>query len=79
MKDDEWFSGPPPSPGWWPASINKDPEAFRWYDPAGWWSEAAFSYQSAGRIARMARIKTALQKAVRWRHRPADWPERSRT
>jgi hypothetical protein len=32
----KWHSGPPPSIGWWPASVNENPKFFRWYDGAEW-------------------------------------------
>ena len=31
-----WHKGPPPSVGWWPASVARDPRALRWWDGTCW-------------------------------------------
>ena len=41
----EWFSGPPPSIGWYPASISQNWELLRYWDGSVWsW---AVNYQAS--------------------------------
>ena len=79
MSKQKWFSGPPPSIGWWPASVAKDQRALRWWD--GVWSAAAYEGNSADTVARMARTPSYVGPvgSIRWTHRPKSWPKRSRT
>lgn len=76
----KWHSGPPPSVGWWPASICKDKQAVRWWNGV-YWSEPAWPDTSPSWAATMANRKTGDEKdfPVEWQHRPASWPARSRT
>lgn len=32
----QWFSGPPPAVGWWPASNCSLLDAYRWFDGEDW-------------------------------------------
>jgi hypothetical protein len=73
-----WHKGPPPSVGWWPASMNRDPEVLRWWN-GKWWSAAAYPVFTAESAATIARRKTLYQYSIEWTDRPASWPERSRT
>ena len=75
----EWHKGPPPSKGWWPASTRRDNDTLRWWNGA-YWSWAAYSHEGASRAAMMATIDSEQSTdRIEWRHRPDDWPERSRT
>ena len=73
-----WHSGPPPSIGWWPASLNKKPDSIRWHDGKDW-SIAAFPWFSVNVASESAKIKSNCQHAIKWTTRPASWPLRSRT
>jgi hypothetical protein len=75
----KWHSGPPPSIGWWPASMGKNPDMLRWWDGKRW-SEGAPCWVSAEEAARYAKKQNIGPSwAVQWTDRPASWPERSRT
>ena len=76
----KWRKGPPPSVGWWPASITRDSAAIRWWD-GRFWSAAAFTDYTKLRAAVAAsKIATAYeQEHIEWTDRPAHWPERSLT
>jgi hypothetical protein len=73
-----WRKGPPPSIGWWPASMNRDPEVLRWWN-GKWWSAPAYQVCAANTAAAVACFKGAHQDSIEWTDRPADWPERSKT
>lgn len=78
----KWHKGPPPSAGWWPASRRRDGRELRWWD-GEFWSIRFEPSDSGGMKAKDA--NTPLAKSpfpgseVEWKHRPASWPERSRT
>ncbi len=72
-----WHKGPPPSVGWWPASIAREKECLRWWN-GKWWSMAARSWMTAEQAEVTAKQKSAL-KDIEWAERPASWPERART
>ncbi len=72
-----WHKGPPPSIGWWPASVWRDPESLRYYN-GEWWSDPAYSDMTAEEAALRASWR-ASQNDIEWTERPASWPERSRT
>lgn len=75
----KWHSGPPPSIGWWPASMRKRPHTYRWWDGRRW-SFAAYCYDSKDDAAMSASIYTPERaEQICWQTRPSDWPERSRT
>jgi hypothetical protein len=73
-----WHKGPPPSIGWWPASVSRDPDAYRYYN-GEWWSTVAYQEFEAKRAAVIACCKDASQDDIEWADRPASWPERSKT
>jgi hypothetical protein len=73
-----WHKGPPPSIGWWPASICRDPSIFRWWN-GKWWSCGCVARYSAQTAARDATVKSQFQDEIEWTERPASWPERART
>ena len=73
-----WHKGPPPSIGWWPASVTKDRAALRWWN-GKWWSDPAWGLASAQTAAAAARRKDWSQDEIEWTDRPEWWPERSRT
>lgn len=35
-KSCKWRKGPPPSIGWWPASVQREPAVLRWWDGKRW-------------------------------------------
>lgn len=42
----KWHKGPPPEIGWWPASINEDPQSIRWWN-GKFWSCSCFPEESS--------------------------------
>ena len=80
MSKQKWFSDPPPSIGWWPASVAKDRKALRWWDGSQW-SAAVYKSNSAATVERMARTPSFVGPvgSIEWTHRPKFWPKRSRT
>lgn len=36
MSNNDWTFGPPPSVGWWEASVNCTADLFRWWDGLTW-------------------------------------------
>jgi hypothetical protein len=74
----KWHSGPPPSVGWWPASMVRDEDVFRWWNGLHW-SAPAQSSHTAEYAAAQARVKSHWEPGIEWQHRPASWPARSRT
>lgn len=73
-----WHQGQPPSIGWWPASVERDPDAFRWWNGTAW-SWPAFAHEDWRQVALAASVLSTLQARIEWTDRPADWPERSKT
>ena len=74
----KWNAGPPPSVGWWPASVGRHPEALRWWDGRKW-SRVAWKDQSAEAAAIRAATYIGTKEQVKWQHRPESWPARSKT
>ncbi len=72
-----WHKGPPPSIGWWPASICRDTTILRWWN-GKWWSCGCAASYSAQTAASSAAQKSTLE-GIEWTERPASWPERART
>lgn len=66
----EWFSGPPPEVGWWPASTIQRAENLRYWDGQCWscWVYHTRPRQEAGSIARRAATVNE-QSEIRWTHR----------
>lgn len=73
-----WKKGPPPSKGWWPASICMDNSVYRWWN-GGFWSVPVRKDTSAVTAGKLATLMSTEQRNVRWRERPSTWPERSMT
>ena len=44
MTKRQWHSGPPPSVGWWPASVFRDEKSIRWWDGYAWSMAARPTY-----------------------------------
>jgi hypothetical protein len=70
---DEWFSGPPPSLGWWPASTLCDPNVIRYYDGKRW-STSMLSEMRANRADDYAACKD-YSGNVKWAKR---WWEKAK-
>lgn len=64
----EWFSGPPPEVGWWPASLYGWTHVLRWWD-GKCWSEAAFDTDGSSRAADRAKSRAGLKKDIKWTRR----------
>lgn len=75
-----WHKGPPPSIGWWPASLCRDASSVRWWNGGGW-SISQYEGCSASSVAHAAtlRVSSYWQPQIEWQDRPASWPARSRT
>jgi len=73
-----WHKGPPPSIGWWPASIRGNPDLLRWWDGSEW-SFPAYIWMTAEEAAKQSALKSGRTPNIEWTDRPASWPERSRT
>ena len=65
---DEWFSGPPPEIGWWPASTCRDPRAIRYYDGEQWskTARAGMAVKQAARMAKQKLYGASVEWAKRW-------------
>jgi hypothetical protein len=80
MSDSKWHKGPPPSVGWWPASAYGYDQFVRWWN-GSFWSEGAWTHEDKHEAKRCA-SRPAMsdeQRLIKWQHRPASWPKRSRT
>ena len=73
-----WHKGPPPSIGWWPSSTGRREGIFRWWNGKTW-SHYATSNDTATFAGHQAQRSAIHQKLIEWKHRPDDWPARSRT
>jgi hypothetical protein len=80
MSKPVWKSGPPPSLGWWPASLVEAGGSLRWWDDKCW-SGVAFSGMTAVQASKRAgtRETPSRNAMIRWQPRPENWPARSRT
>jgi hypothetical protein len=74
----KWHKGPPPSIGWWPASVNRDENILRWWN-GQYWSRALRSNDSIEIVEKFANVRTITHIPIEWTDRPSTWPERSRT
>lgn len=75
MSDRVWHKGPPPFQGWWNASVQKDDEAWRWWED-GEWSVAAYDYDCAEEAQRLAEVTTnEIPSSIEWTDY---WPENAR-
>ena len=78
MTEPKWHKGPPPSVGWWPASMNRVSSVYRWWDGAGW-SLACMQHASADTVLAISQTHASKRPLIEWADRPAWWPERSKT
>lgn len=78
--DNDWHKGPPPSVGWWQASISKDPACLRWWNGKNW-SAPCSKEDSKNEIARhsMEPCRKEIAGFIEWKHRPKSWPRCSHT
>jgi hypothetical protein len=74
----KWHRGPPPSIGWWPASVRKNVGIFRWWNGRIWSSPTGADFTTAEALAQ-ALHPSKDNRDVLWRARPSDWPARSLT
>lgn len=74
----QWFYGPPPSVGWWPASWTQYERALRWWD-GEYWSVSSLDVNDEHQAAYYASKKAENQVHIQWTHRPDDWPAHSYT
>jgi hypothetical protein len=74
----KWHKGPPPSIGWWPASLCQDKNSLRWWN-GEYWSRAVKSNFSMSLVIKYAKMRAPFQSTIKWTHRPSTWPERSKT
>lgn len=76
----KWFSGPPPSVGWWPASSTRAKwgARYRWWNGSRWsvWASDSDGPEKAGLFGMLV---DPFPGQIEWQHRPDSWPERSKT
>ena len=78
MSKTVWHKGPPPSVGWWPASVCEDSTCIRWWN-GKWWSTPCYKNTLLVNVAVKAKMKSVQGPFIYWAKRPANWPARSRT
>lgn len=80
MSQKKWHKGPPPSVGWWPASMWRDAACLRWWDGHNW-GKACYALQDKNVAANKAHMREKIigEFAIEWQNRPKSWPKRSRT
>lgn len=61
----KWRKGPPPSIGWWPASVSNDPQCLRWWDGKNW-SDGAYPHMDAETAALAAQSIDRRMRSIRW-------------
>jgi hypothetical protein len=74
----EWFKGPPPSIGWWPASLMQDKTIVRWWNGNRWSLESKRG-DAMDRVVYRAGHQSLYSEDIEWTHRPKNWPKRSMT
>jgi hypothetical protein len=74
MTNRTWYSGPPPFPGWWNASIARLPCLWRWWDGAQW-SFSVSKDASIDRAIEASRQVAPPQSEILWSDY---WPENAR-
>jgi hypothetical protein len=69
MTAPQWFSGPPPARGWWPASVASvlARDVYRWWDGSNW-SQPAYRSEARWIAEVFAAEKGTEKKPVMWRH-----------
>lgn len=60
----EWSRGSPPSVGWWPASVNRDPTVLRYWD-GKCWSTWVSDYRTSIDAQYAAKRKSVL-RGIKW-------------
>jgi hypothetical protein len=70
MSKPKWHKGPPPSIGWWPASVQHDRKVLRWWN-GEYWSIAAYPKYTAQAAANMAkhRFYESDKEPIKWTER----------
>jgi hypothetical protein len=74
----DWHRGPPPSVGWWPASIFENSEVLRWWNGQGW-SYPVDKTVRPFEVTLYAQIMSNCQRKIKWQFRPTNWPMHSHT
>jgi hypothetical protein len=74
----QWHKGPPPSIGWWPASVQKDADSLRWWDGQRW-SASAGRASPVWNVHIAANTPCLTPASIEWTERPEWWPARSKT
>lgn len=77
-----WKTGAPPSIGWWPASLNRQPDVLRWWDGKVW-SAPAYPTMTAKQAACRAAMPSSLPphidvRLIEYQDRPHNWPQASK-
>lgn len=68
-KRTKWYSGPPPSVGWWPASCIEDKKTLRWWNGKTW-SFPAYTALSRRTAAYTAQFATSVPAGeIKWTKR----------
>lgn len=90
-KQENWFSGPPPSEGWWPTrayygqAVKDASYGLRWFMDNEWSvpvteSEYELAPVTPELLNAWAATPSAFEFAdIYWQPRPDSWPEHSRT
>lgn len=73
-EDCKWRSGPPPSVGWWPASLYKDPDFLRYWN-GRCWSFGGSSEQTAKQADIDSKSASLMNDDIEWTDRW--WPEKT--
>jgi len=63
----QWFSGPPPAVGWWPASALGLIDFYYWWDGEEWSQYACFDFSPEQAEYRASRRSKNSQN-IKWRH-----------
>ena len=63
VEDRVWHSGPPPSIGWWNASVKQDRTAWRWWNGKGW---SLVAYESADYVGYVENSKCHQTNDIKW-------------
>jgi len=65
----KWHKGPPPSIGWWPASVQREKNAIRWWNGI-YWSYNAHPLDTAKDAAKYAGMPSGtVSKFIEWADR----------
>lgn len=78
LEEARWRDGPPPSIGWWPASVFEFSACLRWWNGTCW-SFPVDRTSPLHEVILMAKIPSACQDRIQWQVRPIGWPSKSHT